>query len=95
MPAELTPERKTYEANLPREDLKTAIYIDFEGFMDRPPTLAGYFCEQIFIQVVFDRTLESAASAKGCSVQEGKTAIANLMTRARYEGRRIDARRGR
>jgi hypothetical protein len=91
LPIDLTPDQKRYEARLTQEDAKAAIYIDFEGFMKKPPTLMGYCCDRHFVQVVFDRTLQSAASAKNLLVQEGQTAVANLLRRAKDEGRRIVA----
>jgi hypothetical protein len=86
-----TPEQKRYESRLPHGDSKTAIYIDFEGFMSKPPTLVGWCCDQHFAQVVFDRALQSAAYAKGLPVQEGYRAISNLLARAKGERRRIVA----
>jgi hypothetical protein len=91
MPIDLTSEQKRYETSLTREDARAAFYIDFEGFMNKLPTLMGYCCDRHFVQVVFDRALQSAASAKGLSVQEGQTAVANLLRRAKGEGRRIVA----
>jgi hypothetical protein len=88
MPIELTPEQKGYESSLSREELKKAIYIDFEGFEDRPPTLLGCRVDRHFVQVVFDRTLQSAASAKGLFVADSKTTVADLLTRAKHERRR-------
>jgi hypothetical protein len=38
MPTELTPEQKRFESSLSQEESKTAIYIDFEGFMSKPST---------------------------------------------------------
>ena len=76
MPFELTPEQKLYESSLSRVESKTAIYIDFEGFMNKSPTLIGYCCEADFVQVVFDRALQSAALAKGLS--QGATTIRSM-----------------
>src|SRR5438067_7680499 len=87
----LTPTQKTRESVLSEADLNRAIYIDFEGFMNNPPTLLGYCCEQKFVQIVFDPALQSAASAKGLSLGEGKTVVADLLKRAIDERRRIVA----
>jgi hypothetical protein len=47
----------------------------FEGLMSKPPTLMGWCCDRHFVQVVFDRAIQSAASAKGLAVQEGRTGV--------------------
>jgi len=91
MQKDLTPQQKTYESSLTRDEVRRAIYIDFESFADQPPTLIGYSFDQHFIQVVFDRDLESAASAKGLSVQDSQVVVARLWGRAKYERRRIVA----
>jgi len=91
MQKDLTPQQRTYESSLTRDEVRRAIYIDFEGFADQAPTLIGYSFDQRFIQVVFDRALESAASAKGLSVQDSQVVVARLWGRAKYERRRIVA----
>ena len=87
----LTAAQKRYEMNLSKEDFKKAIFIDFEGFMNKPPALVGYLYDQKFVQVVFDDALKPAALAKGLPVREGKVEVANLLMLAKYEGRRIVA----
>jgi hypothetical protein len=84
----LTPQQKTYESSLTNDETLRAIYIDFEGFTNQPPTLVGYYLDQYFIQVVFDSALTSAALAKELAVHDGKTTVANLLSLA-TERRRI------
>ncbi|NDB96623.1 MAG: hypothetical protein EBZ78_10790 [Verrucomicrobia bacterium] len=46
-------------------EAKRAIYIDFECFMGKPPSLAGVLIEDEFQQTVFEPRLQPAAEAKG------------------------------
>ena len=51
------------------EQINRAIVIDFEGFMDRPPSLAGTFIDDYYRCTVFtdvDPALAIAADATGC-----------------------------
>jgi hypothetical protein len=88
---QLTAAQKRYEINLSKEDFKKAIFIDFEGFMNKPPALIGYLYDQKFVQIIFDDALKPAALAKGLPVREGKVEVANLLMFAKHEGRRIVA----
>src|SRR5262245_27614169 len=87
----LTPQQKKFESVLAQEELGRAIYLDFEGFENAPPTLVGYCCEGQFVQLIFDPVLESAALAKGLSVVDGRTCITGLVNCAIKECRGIVA----
>ena len=91
MTIELTREQKRYETSISKDDLRTAIYIDFEGFMEQPPTLIGLSCDRHFAQIVFDKTLSSAASEKHLSLQDAQNSVSDLLRRATREKRRIVA----
>lgn len=91
MPIQLTPEQRQFERTLTARECQRAIYLDFEGFENAPPTLVGFCFDGRFEQVIFDRTLKSAASAKRLAVKDGSTSIARLRDRAVRESRRIVA----
>ena len=64
-PEKLSYETKAFESAMTREETERAIYIDFEGFVDKAPALIGVAIEADFNQVAFDPGLELAAMAKG------------------------------
>ena len=74
----------------PRE-IERAVYIDFEGFVESPPSLAGIRCGDDFYQTVFDDALESAAAAKGLQLAFIDDFLQGLLDRCRREGRRLVA----
>jgi len=53
------------DAFITEKEAREAIYIDFEGFVDKSPTLVGVLIEGEFEQTVFDPRLSPAAEAKG------------------------------
>lgn len=73
------------------EEASRAIYIDFEGFKNKPPALIGILVDCAFRQVVLDPVLKIAGDAKGLSVREGQEVLERLLIRAQDEGRRIAA----
>jgi len=74
-----------------REEIERAIYIDFEGFMDKMPSFVGEQVEGEFRQVVFDEALKLAAEAKGLEVTPFQAYMQALTQRAQAEARLIVA----
>lgn len=87
----LSPETKAFESVLNPEEADRAIYIDFEGYVGKPPSLIGVAIGSEFSQVVFDTGLGPAAEAKGLPIQDGSGLIEHLLGRAQRENRRIVA----
>jgi hypothetical protein len=90
-PKRPSPEAKRFEYSLTRKMVERAIYIDFEGFMDRAPSLIGVAINSKFYQVVLDEGLRLAADAKKIPVRPGDRLINDLLERAVREQRRIVA----
>ena len=90
-PEKLSPETKAFESAMTREETERAIYIDFEGFVDKDPALIGVAIEADFNQVAFDPGLELAARAKEMSTRQGDQFIGELLAKALKEKRRIVA----
>jgi hypothetical protein len=72
-------------------EIERALYLDFEGFVESPPSLAGIRCENDFHQVVFDDALEPAAAAKGLHLALVDNFLRELLHRCRREDRRLVA----
>jgi len=87
----LSPEAKRFECSLTSEMVRRAIYIDFEGFMDKAPSLIGVAIGSQFYQVALDEGLRLAAEAKKIPVREGDELVRDLLERAIREKRRIVA----
>lgn len=60
-------------------EAKRAIYIDFECFMGKPPSLAGALIEDEFEQIVFEPRLQPAAEAKGLRVGSLQEFVADMI----------------
>lgn len=90
-PERLSPETKAYESSMSQVETARAIYIDFEGFVDKAPALIGVATEGDFFQVALDQGLELAAVARKMSSQQGDEVIGSLLAKAREEKRRIVA----
>jgi len=90
-PKRPSPKADRFEYSLTREMVRRAIYIDFEGFMDRAPSLIGVAINSKFYQVVLDEGLRLAADAKKMRVQPGDQIVRDLLGRALREKRRIVA----
>ncbi len=87
----LDKELKAFFGRITKEEAKRGIYIDFEGFEDKAPTMLGIQIDGKFTQVIFDERLEPAAKEKGLSVEKPKVFLANLIRQAKQESRRIFA----
>jgi hypothetical protein len=72
-------------------EIERAVYLDFEGFVESPPSLAGLRCEDDFHQIVFDDALEPAAAAKGLQLAFLDDFLCELLERCRREDRRLVA----
>jgi hypothetical protein len=72
-------------------EIERALYLDFEGFVESPPSLAGIRCEDDFHQVVFDDALEPAAAAKGLHLALVDNFLRELLHRCQREDRRLVA----
>lgn len=68
-------------------EAKRAIYVDCEGFANKPPSLIGILCEDDFQQVVLDPALAPAADAKGLEVHSLNHVVTDVVNRCRAEGR--------
>jgi hypothetical protein len=71
--------------------IERAVYLDFEGCMHAPPSLAGVRCENEFHQTVFDDALEPAAFAKGLGSRHLDDFLTELLRRCQEEGRQLIA----
>lgn len=87
----LSPEALRFECSLTPEMVRRAIYIDFEGFMDKEPSLLGVAIGSKFYQVALDEGLRLAAEAKKIPVRSGDQLVRDLLERAIREKRRIVA----
>jgi len=83
--------RKNPHALISSKEASKAIYIDFEGFVDKPPTLIGILIEDHFEQIIFEDGLRSAADAKGMRVSSLNEVIDKLYSVCADEGRLIVA----
>jgi hypothetical protein len=74
-----------------REETAKAIYLDFEGFKDKEPSLVGQLVDGQLVQTVTDVRLQAAAEAKSLLFASFDEAMDAMLARARTEGRRIAA----
>ena len=70
---------------------KRGIYLDLEGFKDKPPAIAGISIDSDFRQVVFDPVLKSAAEDKGLSMENLDSFIKGLQEECERNSRFIIA----
>jgi len=70
-------------------DAEKAIYVDFEGFQDQPPSLLGILVDGTLTQVVLDPRLTAAAAAKGCMTAAISDVAASLKRWCRDSGRKL------
>ena len=89
----LTPEKiqRNKEAKFTSEEAESAIYIDFEGFEDKKPSMIGTLIGEKFEQVIFDETLRLAAEFNDLSFIPIELYLTTLRDKAVAEGRRIVA----
>ena len=75
--------------HLNRENLETAVIIDFEGLMDEDPSMAGILCDGEFRQVCFNPTLKDAAIEKGLEYSSLESFLDELLTKCMDEKRLV------
>ena len=88
-----TPEKiqRKKEAKITSIEADNAIYIDFEGFEDKEPSIIGTLIGETFEQVVFDETLRLAAEINNLRFIPIEVYLTTLRDKAVAEGRRIVA----
>jgi hypothetical protein len=79
------------EKTITKQAAERAIYIDFEGFEAREPSLIGISIDSHFEQVILSIALRSAAKAKGLVTRDGKEYLNELFNLAIKEDRKIVA----
>jgi hypothetical protein len=81
--------KATKHETLTPEQAEQAIYLDFEGFAEKPPVLAGFLGNGVFEQVVLDPSFESAGRAWRLRCESGATNMAQLVALCRSEDRKL------
>jgi hypothetical protein len=76
-------------ASISVAEAQRAIFVDFEGFKYRPPSLLGILVDGSLTQAVLDSRLTAAAAAKGCFAGDIRDVAAALQRRCREEGRKL------
>ena len=90
----LTPEQRAQhrrERSISVEEAKKAVYIDFEGFTDRSPSLVGVLIGGNFEQIALDPRLSLAAAHIGIKSFEAKSWAKSIVGFAESNGLRIIA----
>ena len=85
---------KKAHANFSQEEASRAIYVDFEGFKDKTPSLVGILVDGALTQVVLDPRLFPAAVVKGCKTGSIHEVAHDLRERCQAEGRTLVAYSG-
>ena len=67
------------------------IYLDFEGFMNEPPTFVGYLFNSKFTQVIFDETFLLIAKEKGLKFQKYDEFCIEILKTSNQSGQPITA----
>lgn len=70
-----------------KRDATRAVYIDFEGYQKKSPTLLGILIGGNFEQVVFDQSLHEPSKNKGLRITELNKEIARLIELCKKENR--------
>ena len=93
MTKQLTPEKiqRKKEAKITAAEADNAIYIDFEGFEDREPSMIGSLIGETFEQVIFDGTLRLAAENNDLGFIPIEVYLTKIRDKAIAEDRRIVA----
>lgn len=85
---------KKAHANFSQEEASRAIYVDFEGFKDKTPSLVGILVDAVLTQVVLDPRLFPAAVVQGCKPGSVQEVARDLRERCQAEGRTLVAYSG-
>jgi hypothetical protein len=83
---------KASSAKLTAEEVKKAIYIDYEGNIKLPPTLLGWYVDGKYMASILEplfETCENRYKAKGVYVEDHKQLALRLIKQAQDEGRLI------
>ena len=83
---------KASSAKLTAEEVKKAIYIDYEGNIKLPPTLIGWYVDGKYMASILEplfETCENRYKAKGVYVEDHKQLALRLIQQAEDEGRLI------
>jgi hypothetical protein len=83
---------KASSAKLTAEEVKKAIYIDYEGNIKLPPTLLGWYVDGKYMASILEplfETCENRYKAKGVYVEDHKQLALRLIQQAEDEGRLI------
>jgi hypothetical protein len=83
---------KASSAKLTAEEVKKAIYIDYEGNIKLPPTLLGWFVDGHYMASILEplfETCENRYKAKGIYVEDHTQLALRLIQQAEDEGRLI------
>lgn len=79
--------RKHVRVSLSSLEAARAIYVDFEGFKDKPPSLVGILVDGDLRQVILEPRLFPAAVAKECEIGSIEEVARQLRVRCKAEGR--------
>ena len=82
---------KKADSKITKQQVINGIYLDFEGFSDKKPSLTGMIIDNHFQQVVHERTLEQAASAKGLPLISFEKTISWIIDKAETQKRKVFA----
>jgi hypothetical protein len=80
---------KKRRLSLTESEAARAIYVDFEGFKDKPPSLVGILVDGDLRQVVLEPALFPAAVAKDCETGSIEAVARELRARCEAEGRTL------
>ena len=83
---------KASSAKLTAEEVKKAIYIDYEGNIKLPPTLLGWYVDGEYMASILEplfETCENRYKAKGIYVEDHTQLALRLIQQAEDEGRLI------
>lgn len=79
--------RKHVHVSMSETEAARAIYVDFEGFKDKPPSLVGILVDGKLKQVILEPKLFPAAVAKECKMGFIEEVARELRARCESEGR--------
>lgn len=77
--------QRRQERSITPEEAIRAVYIDFEGFQDKRPSILGILQQYDFRQVVLDPRLKPAATAKGLKTSSLKVEVKRLLKECQAE----------
>lgn len=81
--------KRNPHASISVADAERAIYVDFEGFANKSPSLLGILVDRSLSQVVLDPRLKPAAEAKGCKIAGIRDVAVALKKWCQQSGRKL------